>query len=102
MDYRDAVKTIFDTNPELKIDVYFYDGNHTYENQLNGLNVLKDHLSESCIILVDDINWDFVNDANNDWLKENPEFKSIKIFTEGNGSNTWWNGFEILYRNINN
>jgi len=100
MDYVAGVKHIFDLEPELKIDVYFYDGNHTYDNQLNGLNILTDYMSDSCIIFVDDINCECVDTANDEWLKNNPDFKCIKIFTEGNCSKTWWNGFTIMYRNI--
>jgi len=99
-DYKDAIKDIFSNEPELKIDIYFYDGNHSYENQLNGLNVMLPHLSSKCIIFVDDINWDDVKNANNVWLSENPEFKCHNIFTEANSSKTWWNGFSIIYRGI--
>jgi len=100
MDYIEAIKIIFDKEPDLKIDVYFYDGNHSYDNQLKGLNLLIDHMSESCIIFVDDTNWEQVQNANSDWLKNNIEFKCVNIFTEGNCSKTWWNGFTIMYRNV--
>jgi len=99
-DYKIAITELFKNEPNLKIDIYFYDGNHSYENQLNGLNIIKPYLSKSCIIFIDDTNYDRVLKANQHWLTENTDFKSFNIDTPKNGHNTWWNGFSILYRNI--
>ena len=91
-DYREVIKNLKD----LRVDVYFYDGNHSYENQTEGLRIMLPYLSKECVIIVDDINWEQVERANNDFIKENP-FKSVlKIKTEGNQSKGWWNGIEIL------
>jgi len=98
-DYEIAIADLFEKEPDLKVDVYFYDGNHTYEHQLNGLNLIKEHLSDKCIVFVDDCNWSHVQKANLDWLSENEGFQIANIFTTGNAP-TWWNGLTIMYRGI--
>ncbi len=100
-DYRKVIKEIFSKEPNLKVNVYFYDGNHSYKNQLNGLKIIMPHLAEKCLIIVDDLNWKRIEKANKDFIKENPCFKSLtKIKTEGNGWPDWWNGIEIIGRGI--
>lgn len=42
-----------------KLDVYFFDGPHEYEDQRDGIIMMKDQLNEErCVILVDDWNWE--------------------------------------------
>ncbi len=83
------------------VDVYFYDANHSYENQLLGLEIVLPFLSDRCIIFVDDINWEWVARANEDFRIKHPEFKILfKVLTEGNARPSWWNGFEVMGRNI--
>jgi len=101
MDYREAIDHLFSKDPNLKVNVYYYDGKHSYENQLEGLRTMLPYLAEKCIIFVDDINWKQVERANNDFLKENPDFRSVfKIKTVDNWSEDWWNGFEVIVRGI--
>lgn len=98
-DYEKAIKKIFSKEPKLKIDCYFYDGEHSYENQLNGLQIVLPHLKKKCIIFIDDVNFKEVEKATQDFMKMYPEFKSaFKIKTYGNYSDDWWNGFQILIR----
>ncbi|MFA5335508.1 MAG: class I SAM-dependent methyltransferase [Candidatus Omnitrophota bacterium] len=98
-DYKQAIRDIFFKEPNLKIDVYYYDGVHTFEDQFEGLSIVLPYLQEKCTILVDDINWEFVSNANKVFIKKNPEFRSVfKIYTKANGSNDWWNGFEVITR----
>ncbi len=100
-DYRECFKYLFSKESSLKANVYYYDGKHTYEDQMSGLKSILPHLAEECVILVDDINWPYVEEANRDFIKENNDFKSVlKIRTKGNDSNDWWNGFEVISRGI--
>lgn len=100
--YKEIIKNLFTKEPKLKVNTYFYDGEHSYRNQLEGLKMMLPHLSERNIIIVDDLNWKKVEKANKDFIKESPDFKSIiKIKTKGNCSKDWWNGIEIIARGFN-
>ena len=97
--YEKVLKTLFDKEKNLKVDVYYYDGHHSYDDQISGLRAVLPYLSEKCIIIVDDFNWDFVEKANRDFLLENSNFKSLfKMRTLKDGSPDWWNGIEIIGR----
>ncbi|MBN2209397.1 MAG: class I SAM-dependent methyltransferase [Candidatus Coatesbacteria bacterium] len=99
LDYRDAIWRIFAQEPDLKVDVYYYDGEHTYEQQVAGLEIILPHLSERCAILVDDLNWEYVERANADFLRAHPDFDSaFKIGARGCGTDDWWNGVEVITR----
>ena len=55
LDYK---KLISEINPHVKFDTYYFDGPHDYEDQYNGIMLMKDYLNEErCVILVDDWNW---------------------------------------------
>lgn len=98
-DYKEWFQRTFPGLSSHVIDVYFYDGSHAYENQYEGLQAALPFLAEKCIILVDDINIGFTAKANRDFIKKNPDFKSVfRIRTRANGSADWWNGFEIIAR----
>lgn len=98
-DYRDVIPKIFTQEPGLKVNVYFYDGLHTYQEQLNGLEAMMPYYSDSCIILVDDWNLKQVRQANRDFIRARSEFRSIvRIPTVRNGAPDWWNGLEVIAR----
>ncbi|MCX5704221.1 MAG: class I SAM-dependent methyltransferase [Candidatus Omnitrophica bacterium] len=101
MDYKESFKHLFSKEPNLRIDVYYYDGQHKYEDQTEGLKLAMPYLSEKCVILVDDINWESVEKANTQFLRKNPDFKSVfKIKTTVNRLTDWWNGFQVITRGI--
>lgn len=100
-DYMQAFELIRGKEPDLKIAVYYYDGDHLYEEQIKGLSLALPFLSERCVIIVDDLNYDSVEDANRDFISKNPDFKSVfKIKTKGLTTLAWWNGLEIITRGI--
>ncbi len=99
LDYREGIKYLSSGKHTLKVNVYYYDGEHSYSNQAEGLRIILPYLSEKCIILVDDINCESVEKANMDFLTEYREFRSVfKVKTEENGSRGWWDGFEVITR----
>ncbi len=103
MDYQDAISMIFNNEPDLKVSVYYYDGDHSYEHQLNGLRAILPYLAPKCILLVDDVNKSDVVNANNKFMEENPDFQSAcQMRTKGWGdcSTNWWEGFQVLSRGI--
>ena len=100
-DYKTVIPDLFSKEPNTKVNVYYYDGKHTYGNQLEGLNIILPHLSYKCVILVDDVNRRCVEEANKYFIKKNLDFKSVfKIKTEKSNSPDWGNGFEIITRGL--
>jgi hypothetical protein len=45
------------------VNVYLYDGNHTFESQYNALTKYINSLADTFIFIVDDWNWDFVRES---------------------------------------
>lgn len=104
MDYIKALQLLFSKEPDLKVNVYFYDGEHSYENQVRGLEILLLYLAEKCVILVDDFWFRSAEKANEEFLQRNPSFKSVFRIRpnpwKASPSETWWNGLEIMTRGI--
>jgi hypothetical protein len=95
-DYRDY----FSKSHIGKIGVYFYDGDHAYEHQLNGLEVAHPYLAAGSYILVDDTNMPHVRSATLDFIDKYPEAYDLVLDkpTPNNGHPTYWNGLMILKR----
>jgi len=80
------------------IGFYIYDGEHSYQNQLKGLQVAEPFFSRQCIILVDDTNLDEPKRATLDFISRS-SFKYEILFdatTSRNGHPTFWNGVLLL------
>jgi predicted O-methyltransferase YrrM len=81
------------------IDIYFYDGPHEYQDQMDGLNLALPLLNDKCIIIIDDVNLERTQRANNEFLANNPDFKSVmKILTVKAEFPIWHNGIEVMMR----
>jgi len=93
-----------------KVSVYFVDGPHDYRSQYVSLDLVRKHLAEDCVIIVDDSNYEHVRRANCDWLLANPEFALIyEAYTTCHPNNMtpemyrnaragWWNGINVIVR----
>lgn len=90
-----------DTSEIKNIDLFFYDGDHSYKSTYNALKYFYKCFSEETILIFDDANWDGVVDAVNAALydlKANVIFK--KILLNGiESTEQWWNGLYILIIN---
>jgi predicted O-methyltransferase YrrM len=95
----------------LEVDTYFYDGAHDYDSQLRGLEVALPLLSDESYIIVDDINWEEVRRANDDFCQKHGYrslFRKIGTYTPKEPDTIytdtrhplWWNGIEILVKDI--
>ena len=83
------------------VDVYFYDGDHKLGAQYEGLLNILPFLKKKCIIIVDDTNWERVSLANKSFLEMHTDFELLlDIKTPGNGHASWWNGIQVMGRNI--
>lgn len=93
MDYREY----FRTRNDLPIGLYYYDGDHSYEHQLEGLKIAEPHFADGCIVIVDDTNWDAPRDATRDFLaSSSASYDVLDLPTACNRHPTWWNGLMVL------
>jgi hypothetical protein len=97
MDYIDYFSNIH-TRP---IGFYIYDGDHSYENQLKGLQKAEPFFSKDCIIMVDDTNWKEPREATMDFIKQSKNKYKIllDITTFSDQHPTYWDGI-ILFRRL--
>ena len=82
-----------------KINFYYYDGEHSYKNQLENLEIADNFLDKGSIVLIDDINFPEVENGTKDFLnKTKSTFKVHKeIKTANNHCHpSFWNGILIL------
>jgi hypothetical protein len=82
------------------IGFYIYDGDHSYENQLRGLQLPEPFFADNCIVLVDDTNWPEPRQATLDFIDQSPHGYRIAFdaSTSGNCHPTFWNGVMVLQR----
>jgi cephalosporin hydroxylase len=80
------------------IGFYIYDGEHSYKNQLKGLELAEPFFSENCIILIDDTNIPEVKQSVLDFIKLSKNKYEIifDVNTANNCHPTFWNGLIIL------
>ena len=85
-----------------RIGVYLYDGAHDYRSQLMGLLLVKPFLADRALIIVDDSNWDAVQQANWDFIAAHPQCQMLLDLPtpaksyEQMSSCSFWNGLQIL------
>jgi hypothetical protein len=82
------------------IGCYLYDGDHSYENQLQGLRIAEPFFSEVCIIVIDDTNRTAPRQATLDFV--NNSSLSYQILLDQQtcvpDHPTFWNGLMVLQR----
>lgn len=85
-------------NIKHKINIYFYDGNHSTESTCNALTYYYDSLDEEFIFIVDDYDWIDVQKG----VKIGIKNCKLNIIYEQQlkadfcgDNNTWWNGLYI-------
>ncbi len=96
-DFEEFFFDLKNTNPQVKIGVYFYDGSHDYRSQLVGLLLAKPFLAEKALIIVDDSNWSTVQQANWDFLSANFQCQLLlDLPTAKTESSSFWNGLQVF------
>lgn len=80
------------------IGFYLYDGNHSYGNQLKGLQTAEPFFSPNCIILIDDVNYHEPRQATKDFVSNSSHEYRILLDspTYCNHHPTLWNGIMML------
>ena len=87
------------TDSKRAIDFYFYDGEHSYNNQYENLEIADDFLNRGAIIMIDDINFPEVENGSKDFLKKHSSkyeiIKEVKTFNN-HCHPSFWNGVLFL------
>jgi hypothetical protein len=94
MDYEEY----FRAEHEGPIGFYVYDGEHSYEHQLKGLQAAEPFFAKGCHVLVDDTNLARVRRATLDFVEGSSKNYEV-IFDQPtlmNGHPTFWNGVMVL------
>lgn len=99
VDYKFFLKDIW-SKENKSIDLYFYDGNHSYQDQFDSLEIAQKYFIKNSIIIVDDTNIPDVKQATNDFItKYGDEYEILfDIGTSSNGHFTFWNGLTIFIK----
>ena len=94
--YQDYFKSF---HKDRKIGFYYYDAEHSYEGQLEGLKLAEPYLADGAYIMVDDTNqpdprkatFDFIEQSKNEW-EVVLDVKCAAFICRA----TWWNGTILL------
>ena len=95
-------KEYFEKHHSGTIGIYYYDGEHSEENQYQGLMIAEPYLADDAIIIVDDYNDEKVINGTNRYLDESKlKFKLLKEATTAHNNHpTYWNGLILLQRQL--
>ncbi|MBW3572935.1 MAG: class I SAM-dependent methyltransferase [Gemmatimonadetes bacterium] len=79
-----------------RVGVYFYDGGHAFQNQLDALELMEPWLADDAIVVVDDTNDLQVRAANRLFARHTPRLELVAdIRTGADCQPTWWNGIQV-------
>lgn len=83
-----------------KVEVYFYDGPHEYQDQIDGVEMAFDLLSDEAIIFVDDYVSEIVQKSIKTLLNKHKELSLLKIFVGPYNTREYFNQGQValLYR----
>jgi predicted O-methyltransferase YrrM len=80
-----------------KLGVYYYDNGHEYEQQLDGMRLIEPYLLSPALVIVDDTDWERVEQAVEDYLAEQPRATQLlRIDGKERGAPHWWEGMRVL------
>lgn len=80
----------------LQIDVFFYDAFHSYDATFNALEMAALIASDDAVFIIDDTNWEYVEQAVDNFCKEHEWEVIFQKKTPENGYKTWWNGITVI------
>ena len=80
-----------------KFYIYLYDGHHSVDSHKNAITHFWNNLSDHCIIMVDDYNWDMAKEGTLKGLEEvNANIIYMKHVSIPDGQYGFWNGCGIF------
>jgi predicted O-methyltransferase YrrM len=82
---------------DMRVGVWYYDADHSFEAQLEGLRIAEPHLAPGALMIVDDTDWEDVERAMDAYLSEQPRARRV-LTIDGNtrGAPQWWEGMQVL------
>ena len=81
-----------------KVNLVFYDGDHSYDGQLESLQTVKDLVEDTFILILDDANFAGVVESAEQFVRQN-NFSILfeqKLLNAIESDRMWWNGLHIL------
>lgn len=84
-----------------KVDLYYYDGDHSYESQYKGITHFAKFLTDDAIVIVDDFSWKDPNEGTMDGIRDaGLKIKYMMTLYSGQESDCsekgFWNGYCIF------
>jgi hypothetical protein len=80
-----------------RVGAYFYDGGHSFRDQFSALELIRPHLADEALIIVDDTNDLPVRRANQLFIRYNPDFELLReIRVKEYQDQAWWNGIQLI------
>lgn len=84
---------------ENKIDLYYFDGDHSYESQRKALTHFKDSMDEEFMFCVDDFMLDEVRNGTWDGIREagyEVLYERELVTNHEYDNESWWRGFAVF------
>jgi predicted O-methyltransferase YrrM len=79
------------------VGVWYYDADHSYEAQIEGLRIAEPLLVPGALVIVDDTDWERVERAMDAYLASQPRSRRIlKLDGKERGAPQWWEGMQVL------
>lgn len=81
-----------------KINVYFYDGDHSEESQKLAFTYFNDIFEDVFIVVVDDYNYSWAQEATQEAIKElnyTVHFDKYLPSSHNSDKDSWWNGLYV-------
>ncbi len=82
---------------DVAFGVWYYDADHSYDAQLEGLRIAEPHLVSGALVIADDTDWDDVARAMDDYVASQPRARRVlAIDGKSRDAPQWWEGMQVL------
>ncbi|HXG77267.1 MAG TPA: class I SAM-dependent methyltransferase [Gaiellaceae bacterium] len=82
---------------DVPVGVWYYDADHAYEAQVEGLRIAEPWLVPGALVIVDDTDWERVERACADYLASQPRARRVLALDgKERGFPQWWEGMQVF------
>lgn len=82
---------------DARVGAYFYDGHHSFDMQFRALELIRPHLADDALVIIDDTNDLPVRRANQLFLRYHREFELLlDLRVTEYQDPAWWNGVQVI------